>query len=75
MVVLKICRMMKSRNISNPTPPFVANTAAFNAIKAEIEGNIGSKIPQPVLIIGQEGSGKTTLMQWLIKAYSSLQFV
>lgn len=66
---------MKSRNISNPTPPFVANTAAFNAIKAEIEGNIGSKIPQPVLIIGQEGSGKTTLLQWLIKAYPSLQFV
>lgn len=51
---------------SNTISTFIANSAALNAICGEIDGNIGSSIPQPVLVIGQEGSGKTTLLRSLI---------
>jgi GTPase SAR1 family protein len=54
---------------------FIANTVALNAICGEIDSNIGSSIPQPVLVIGQEGSGKTTLFRRLITKYPSLHFV
>ena len=59
----------------NTISSFIANSAAFNAICGEIDGNIGSSIPQPVLVIGQEGSGKTTLFRRLIKKYPTLHFV
>ncbi len=59
----------------NTISTFIANSAPFNAISGEIEGNIGSSIPQPVLIIGQEGSGKTTLFKRLVTKYPSLHFV
>lgn len=59
----------------NTISTFIANSAPFNAISGEIEGNIGSSIPQPVLIIGQEGSGKTTLFRRLVTKYPSLHFV
>lgn len=54
---------------------FVANVEPFNAICQEIDGNIGSSIPQPVLIIGQDGTGKTILFRRLINKYSNLDFV
>lgn len=60
---------------SNTISTFIANSAALNAICGEIDGNIGSSIPQPVLVIGQEGSGKTTLFRRLITKYPSLHFV
>lgn len=53
---------------------FIANTDTFNAICMEIEGNLGSAIPQPVLIIGEEGSGKTTMLQRIKDKYSSINF-
>ena len=60
---------------TNKLSAFIANTVALNAICGEIEGNIGSSIPQPVLIIGQEGSGKTTLLRRVILKYPDLSFV
>ena len=60
---------------SNTISTFIANSAALNAICGEIDGNIGSSIPQPVLVIGQEGSGKTTLLRSLITKYPALHFV
>lgn len=60
---------------SKSASTFVANSAALNAICGEIDSNIGSAIPQPVLIIGQEGSGKTTLFRRLIRKYPNLHFV
>lgn len=59
----------------NTISTFIANSASFNAICGEIDGNIGSSIPQPVLVIGQEGSGKTTLFRRLITKYPVLHFV
>lgn len=59
----------------NTISTFIANSDAFNAICGEIDGNIGSSIPQPVLVIGQEGSGKTTLFRRLITKYTALHFV
>lgn len=59
----------------NTISTFIANSAAFNAICGEIDGNIGSSIPQPVLVIGQEGSGKTTLFKRLTTKYPALNFV
>lgn len=59
----------------NTISTFIANSAALNAICGEIDGNIGSSIPQPVLVIGQEGSGKTTLFRRLITKYPTLHFV
>lgn len=59
----------------NAISKFIANSSAFNAICGEIDGNIGSSIPQPVLVIGQEGSGKTTLFRRLITKYPALHFV
>lgn len=60
---------------TNTISTFIANSAALNAICGEIDGNIGSSIPQPVLVIGQEGSGKTTLFRRLITKYPVLHFV
>jgi GTPase SAR1 family protein len=62
---------VKTKTISN----FIANSAAFEAICDEVDGNVGSLIPQPVLVIGQEGSGKTTLLRRLITRYPNLRFV
>ena len=59
----------------NTISTFIANSAALNAICGEIDGNLGSSIPQPVLVIGQEGSGKTTLFRRLITKYPTLHFV
>lgn len=60
---------------TNTISTFTANSAALDAICSEIDGNIGSAIPQPVLIIGQEGSGKTTLLRRLTTKYPTLHFV
>lgn len=60
---------------TNTISTFIANTSAFNALCSEIDGNIESSIPQPVLVIGQEGSGKTTLFRRLITKYPALHFV
>lgn len=54
---------------------FIANTASIHAICGEIDGNIGSSIPQPVLVIGQEGSGKTTLLRRIVSKYPTSYFV
>jgi hypothetical protein len=59
----------------NTISTFIANAEALNAICGEIDGNMGSSIPQPVLVIGQEGSGKTTLFRRLITKYPTLHFV
>lgn len=67
--------MKYSSTKTNAFSTFSANTDAFNAICGEIDGNVGSSIPQPVLVIGQEGSGKTTLFRRLITKYPDLHFV
>lgn len=58
-----------------PITSFIANREAFNAVCFEIESNSGSSIPQPVLIIGEEGSGKTTMLHRLVTKYPNLHFV
>lgn len=40
----------------------------FRAISSDIEKNAQSDIPQPIVIIGVDGSGKTTLMRQLYDA-------
>lgn len=54
---------------------FVANTAAFRAVCGEIEANNGALIPQPILIIGENGSGKTSLLRRLPTKFSDNHFV
>lgn len=62
---------MSTHNLST----FTANTSVIDAVCKEIDGNIGTAIPQPVLIIGQDGSGKTSLLKKLLIKYPDLQFV
>lgn len=45
----------------------VANVDAFESISVEMDSKDKSPIPQPVLIVGQEGTGKTTLLSRLIR--------
>ena len=42
----------------NTISSFIANSAAFNAICGEIDGNIGSSIPQPVLVLVRKDPGR-----------------
>lgn len=67
--------MMEDGIHTNTISTFIANKAALDSICGEIDGSIGSSIPQPVLVIGQEGSGKTTLLRHLITKYQTLRFV
>lgn len=67
--------MMGYSLLTNKISTFTVNTAAFNAVCGEIDGNNGSSIPQPVLIIGQEGSGKTSLLRRIMTKYPDLHFV
>ncbi|MDE7465702.1 MAG: hypothetical protein K2M59_04660 [Muribaculaceae bacterium] len=41
------------------------NDNILNAVISEIKSNSGSSIPQPVMIIGEQGSGKTILLKRL----------
>lgn len=42
---------------------FAFNDDIFNIVMSEIKNNGSSLIPQPIMIIGQEGAGKTTILQ------------
>lgn len=54
---------------------YIANSEALKAICVEIEENVGSAIPQPILIVGEVGSGKTTLLRRLTSKFASQTFV
>lgn len=49
-----------------PAPPD-ANAEIFEALLSEIRANQGSEIPQPIVVIGPCGSGKTTILHALRK--------
>lgn len=48
---------------------FKANKDAYTSICKEIDDNYGSLIPQPVIIVGEAGSGKTILLRSLVEAF------
>lgn len=57
---------MMTHGISTSEPTRLSvNDDIFKSISIEIENNRGSSIPQPILIIGQYGCGKTTLLKRL----------
>ena len=66
---------MESQRHSKALANYVANEGAFSSICREIEANVGSSIPQPVLVVGQEGAGKTSLLQRLVNTYPELPYV
>lgn len=55
-------------DIKNALSSLTVNEDVFNAVRSEIEhNNIGDSIPQPIIVIGNEGFGKTTLLRRLYK--------
>lgn len=54
---------MSNRETSASMSNFTVNEKTFKDLISEIVGNSGSLIPQPVMIIGEDGSGKTELLK------------
>lgn len=54
-----------TNNKSSKIDRLVVNTDAFEAVYSEIQSNVDSLVPQPIMIIGEHGVGKSTLIHRL----------